>query len=125
MAERPAKAVQTVLAAALTGVTVRVGRPQDTPDKGVWVVATGGYAPIPICGADEDLRRPTVQVYVREAKGNAEALETLVWQALNAINRTPPTDYASALPASDPIDLQPDENGRPRASFNVELVIIE
>lgn len=125
MAERPAKAVCTVLAAALSGETVRVGFPQDTPDRGVWCIPTGGFAPVPLLGGDGDMRRPTVQVFCRAARGADASLEALVWSALDAINRTPPTDYVSALPLGDPIQLQPDENGRPRSSFNVALLLVE
>lgn len=124
MGERPAKAVQTVLAAALVGETVRVGFPQNEPDRGVWCIPTGGFAPEPIQGG-EDLRRPTVQVFCRAKARDDASLETLVWAALNAINRTAPTDYTSALPLGDPTQLLPDENGRPRATFNVALVLIE
>lgn len=124
MPERPAKAVYDVLAAALAGETVRIGHPQDLPDRGVWCLPTGGLGNVPIQGS-EDIHRPTVQVFCRAARQAHESLETLTWAAFNAINRNPPTGYTSANCLADPIQLQPDENGRPRASFNVALVLIE
>ena len=127
MGERPAKAVHTVLsaAAALSGETIRIGRPQDSPDRGIWCWGTGGFAAVEISGEDEDLEQPTVQVFVRVEKGDGEDLETLAYAVRDALNHSEPTDYTTVRVPRHPIFLQDDARGRPRASINAELVIIE
>lgn len=126
MAENPDKAVYDVLAAdgTLSGETIRVGRPNDTPVRGIWCLATGGIANVPIQG-DVDIRQPTVQIICRAKKERKDLALDLAYLVKAAINRTVPTGYTSARVLADPLPISPDENGRELVTLNVALVVID
>lgn len=128
MAERPAKAIATVLqaAAALSGETVRVGMPSDDLERGVWCSAAGGPAEIPILGSSgETIIQARVQVIVRTKRREHEACETLAWAVHDALKRASPTDYTRCHPAGPPIQFLEPETQRPVGSVNVDLTLIE
>lgn len=126
MADPVAKAVKTYLAAhaSLVGETVRAGRPTDREERGIWVMATGGFPGIWEAGGD-DVTQPTVQVLVRTGKGQGDAAETLAMAVHDALIRAEVTGYTRCVPSAPPIELKPDALGRPEWSINAQLTLIE
>lgn len=123
----PVAAVVGVLSAAvaLDGVSVRSGFPQDSPDKGIWVVADGGLPPVQELGTGLAWHQPRVLVYCRVGPRDHDDLETLAAAARSAINQTAPAGYTQSVASGDVRQINSDSRQRHISVFAAQLTIRE
>lgn len=112
-------------AGALSGETIRIGYPEDKPDRGIWCIDSAAGPTFYEQGTGEKMLQARVQVFVRAKARNVESGTTLAWAAHDALCDGLPTDYTKSDPVAAPSQLRPDENDRPRWSINVQTTLIE
>lgn len=130
-----AQALATVLEAAGLGLarppaadanlfTAPMPEADGVPDVCVALVNTGGGPPDAyVAGTTRAAYyHPSVQVRVRSSPEDFEGGETLARQALEALNLSSPAGFVLCrVDQSAPTYFGPDQGGRHRWSFNVEL----
>jgi hypothetical protein len=107
------------------GGTIYVNHRPATPDTVVVLSETGGLADLDTFDAGND--RPTVQVWVRQARDayTAPALIRSIYNALHRYSGTLPDGsvVTQAVAIQPPFPLGPDVNGREEHVFNLQLIV--
>lgn len=113
------------------GTNVFAGPVRPSPDEAVFVLASGGGQSVPYRGTDtgsgpDQLRNPSVQVFVRSANEDYASGAALSRTVRNALDCREPTGYVDVrAQQSAPIYLEKDDEGRHRWSLNFSVTVEE
>jgi hypothetical protein len=98
--------------------------PGAVPERAVFVLATGGFADVPIVdgGAGGREARPTVQLWIRGLPRDYDGARSLAASVYAAIDKRPPAGYFEARASeSGPGYVRLDNGERHEFSVNVTL----
>jgi len=77
-------------------------------------------------GGQKYIREPRVRVIVRGERDDFEAARDRALDLQTLLDGATPSGYLDMrVVGSSPTEIQPDDNGRPRLTFNVKLLIDE
>lgn len=114
-----------LVAAPGAGANVFVGvmRPVSAvhPARSVWLLNTGGIAPQPSMGKDEDLHQAALQLRIRSNPGEFTPGENLARGCFETLHRAEPIGYAAVLATGEPTYLEQDEQGCHHWALNFEV----
>ena len=94
------------------------------PDEAIFVLATGGFADIPVVdgGALGREARPTVQIWIRSVPRDYDGGRALAASTFVAIDKNPPAGYFESRAAdSAPAYIRRDDEDHHEWSINVTL----
>ena len=92
------------------------------PEVAVFVLSTGGPAPVPYCGTGTSFYRAKVQVCVRDALQSFSNGQTMARAVLAALHGATITGYTYCLAgSSEPDYLGLNDSGQPRWGLTFEL----